>query len=116
VRLSCACDGVAMTAYAVGHLNDVAMGPDIVEYLERIDDTLEPFGGRFVIHGSRPEVLEGDWAGDLIAIQFPDLDRARAWYSSPAYQEIIPLRARNSEGEILLIDGVAEPHRATDIL
>jgi uncharacterized protein (DUF1330 family) len=69
-----------------------------------------------VIHGGTPEVLEGNWTGDLIAIEFPDLDRARAWYASDAYQRIVPLRAEHSEGEILLIDGVTAGHRATDIL
>jgi uncharacterized protein (DUF1330 family) len=105
-----------MTAYAIGHLHDVTMGPPITEYLQRIDATLEAFGGRFVVHGGRPEVLEGDWRGDLIAIAFPDLERARAWYASPAYQEILPLRTDNSKGEIFLIDGVDEQHRAIDII
>jgi uncharacterized protein (DUF1330 family) len=105
-----------MTAYAIGHLRDVKLGPPITEYLQRIDATLEAFGGRFVVHGGRPEVLEGDWSGDLIAIAFPDLERARAWYASPAYQEILPLRTDNSTGEIFLVDGVDEQHRAIDII
>ncbi|MCO5968561.1 DUF1330 domain-containing protein [Actinoallomurus soli] len=105
-----------MAGYAVGHLHDVAAGPAIVEYLERIDATLEPYGGRFLIHGARPDVREGDWSGDLILIEFPDLDSARAWYDSPAYREIIPLRAENSRGAILLIDGAGDDHRATDVL
>jgi uncharacterized protein (DUF1330 family) len=105
-----------MPAYAIGHLRDVAMGPAIVEYLERIDATLAPFGGRFLIHGARPEVLEGDWRGDLIVVEFPDLDHARTWYRSPDYQAIAPLRADNADGEIVLLDGVEHGHRATDIL
>ncbi len=105
-----------MPAYAIGHLHDVTVGPAIVEYLERIDETLAPFGGRFLIHGARPDVLEGDWSGALIVIAFADLETARAWYHSPAYQRIVPLRAENSTGDILLIDGVDEAHRATDVL
>jgi uncharacterized protein (DUF1330 family) len=105
-----------MPAYAIGHLRDVAMGPAIVEYLERIDATLAPFGGRFLIHGARPEVLEGDWRGDLIVIEFPNLDHARTWYRSPGYRAIAPLRADNADGEIVLLDGVEHGHRATDVL
>jgi uncharacterized protein (DUF1330 family) len=101
-------------AFAVGHLRNVVMGPEVEQYLARIDATLEPFGGRFVVHGARPGVREGSWTGDLIVIGFPDLAQARAWYESPAYQEIIPLRAANSEGEIILVEGVTENHRATD--
>ena len=69
-----------------------------------------------MIHGATPEVVEGEWTDDLIVIEFPDLDSARAWYRSPAYQRLIPLRTQSSEGDILLVDGVREPHRATDIL
>lgn len=105
-----------MTAYAIGHLRNVEIGPAIVEYVERIDATLEPFDGRFIIHGAAPEVREGQWTGDLIVIEFADMERARAWYRSPAYQAIVPLRHRGSEGEILLIQGVAANHRATDVL
>ena len=78
-----------MTAYAVAHMRRVTMGPAIVEYLERIDATLAPFGGRFIVHGGDFERLEGSWPGNLIVIEFPDRARARAWYDSEAYQAIV---------------------------
>jgi uncharacterized protein (DUF1330 family) len=105
-----------VSAYAVGHLHDVSMGPAIVAYLEGIDATLAPFGGRFLIHGGKPDVREGAWSGDLIVIAFPDLDRARAWYASPAYRAILPLRTAHSRGAVFIVDGVSDDHRATDIL
>lgn len=106
-----------MTTYAVAHLRKVSMGPEIVAYLEAIDDTLKPFGGQFVLHGDgNKRVLEGTWVGDLIMIRFPDRRSAEDWYASPAYRRILPLRTRNSEGDVILIDGVDQDHRATDIL
>src|SRR5690606_30121235 len=94
----------AMPAYAVARLNDIVMGPEIVAYLETIDATLAPFGGRFLIHGGPVERVEGEWSGDLIVIAFPDRTRARDWYASPAYREILPLRTGNSMGDVILID------------
>ncbi|MFF0309477.1 DUF1330 domain-containing protein [Streptosporangium sp. NPDC004379] len=105
-----------MTAYAIAHLHRTEVGPEITEYLERIQDTLDPFSGRFVIHGPPAEVLEGTWPGALIAISFPGMAEARAWYDSPAYREILPLRTRNADGDTILIDGVPEGHLATDVL
>jgi uncharacterized protein (DUF1330 family) len=105
-----------MTAYAAAHLREVVMGPEIVEYLQRIDTTLAPFGGRFLVHGGEVDVLEGDWDGDLIVIEFPDREKARAWYASAAYQDILQLRTRNSEGDVILARGVPRGHRATDVL
>jgi hypothetical protein len=40
-----------MSGYAVAHIREVTMNADIVKYLEEIDATLRPFGGRFAIHG-----------------------------------------------------------------
>lgn len=105
-----------MKTLAVAHLRDVDVGPDIVAYLERIDATLAPYGGRFVVHGGPVEVLEGSWSGDLVAVEFPDRAAARAWYGSPAYQAIKPLRASHADGDLFLIDMVGPDHRATDVL
>jgi uncharacterized protein (DUF1330 family) len=105
-----------MSVYAVAHMRQVTMGPPIVEYLERIDATLAPFGGRFIVHGGRFEVLEGSWPGTLIVIEFPGRDQADAWYSSQAYQQILPLRTGSSSSDIIVIDGVGADHLATDVL
>ena len=90
--------------------------PDIVGYIQSIDATLRPFGGRFRVHGGEAEVLEGDWSGDLVMIEFPDRRSARAWYASPAYQAILPLRLENAAGEVILIDAVLPGHKSVDVL
>jgi uncharacterized protein (DUF1330 family) len=105
-----------MAAYAVAHIRQITIGPAIEEYIRRIDATLAPFDGRFVVHGGRTEVLEGSWSGHLIVLEFPDMGAARGWYSSPAYQAIVRLRTDNSDGDTILVEGVAQGHRATDIL
>ncbi len=105
-----------MPSYAVAHMRQVTMGPAVVEYLQRIDATLAPFGGRFIVHGGEVEVLEGSWPGHLIVIEFPDLGQARAWYNSGAYQEIVALRTGNSESDVIMVDGVDSEHKATDVL
>ena len=105
-----------MTSYAIGILNDVNMGPAIVEYLERIDATLAPFGGHFVVHGAEPTMLEGTSPGTVVVIEFPDRAKAEGWYASAAYQAIVTLRTDNSASTVFLIDGVGRDHLATDVL
>ena len=105
-----------MTAYAVAHMRQVTMGPQIVEYLQRIDATLEPFGGRFLVHGGDMDVIENEWPGHLIVIEFPDRENARGWYDSSAYRQILALRTDNSHADVVLADGVSHPHKATDVL
>lgn len=105
-----------MSTYAIANLRHVVMGEAIAQYLHRIDATLAPFGGKFRVHGGQAEVLEGEWSGDLIIIEFADRQSARGWYASRAYQEILPLRTEHSEGDVIFIDGVSEDHRADDLL
>jgi uncharacterized protein (DUF1330 family) len=105
-----------MPTFAVANLRNVALGPAIAEYLRRIDATLAPFGGRFVLHGEPTEPLEGRWEGDLVVIAFPDRDSARGWYRSAAYQAILPLRVANADCDTFLVETVADDHHATDVL
>ncbi|WP_433011709.1 DUF1330 domain-containing protein [Kribbella sp. CA-294648] len=105
-----------MTHYAIANLRNVRLNAGIVEYLERIDATLAPFDGHFIVHGGVPEFVEGEWDGTLIVIEFPSYEHARGWYASPEYQKILPLRTDNSDGVAMLVGGVGRDHVATDVL
>lgn len=106
-----------MTAYAIGLLEDLQFGPDIVTYLQRIDATLVPYGGEFLVHGTRPELREGTFGGDCVVIAFPSMEQARAWYGSDAYAPLIPLRTQHSRSTVFLLEGVKEvPYRAVGLL
>jgi uncharacterized protein (DUF1330 family) len=105
-----------MKSYAVAHLRDVDFNEQIADYLRRIDATLEPFGGRFLVHGGRVHPLEGDFDATMVMLEFPSLDAARDWYHSPAYQDILPLRTGNSRGIAFLVEGVEAGYRGVDKL
>ncbi len=101
-------------AYALAYLREVDFGEDIVEYLQRIDETLAPFGGRFLVHGGELVPVEGSWDGDIVVIAFPDRSAAVEWYESPGYQTILGLRTRNSSSIAAIVDGVPTGYRAVD--
>lgn len=101
-----------MTAYAAAHLGAGSTHPDVLEYLERIQATLDPFSGRFRVHGAQPDVLEGEWPGGLVLIEFPSVEQARAWYDSPAYRKILPLRTKHIDASLILIEGVGPDHNS----
>lgn len=105
-----------MSAYAVAHLREMTVNREIIAYLKKIDATLEPFEGQFLVHGRESEVVEGQFPGYLIIIEFPDMEKAHNWYHSEAYQEIAPLRINNSEGSVALVDGVPADYQASDLL
>jgi uncharacterized protein (DUF1330 family) len=105
-----------MTAYAVAYLRKVDLVPEIFDYIARIDSTLEPFEGRFLIHGGPVTRLDGNWSGDLVVVAFPNLEAAHAWYASAEYQAILRLRIDNSDGDAFIIDGLPNGYRAVDKL
>jgi uncharacterized protein (DUF1330 family) len=105
-----------MPAYAVAHLRELNVNREVVVYLKRIDATLEPYEGQFLVHGRQSEVVEGTFPGYCIIITFPDIENARSWYHSEAYQDIVALRTENSDSSVILIDGVPDDYRAADLL
>ncbi|PWN02084.1 DUF1330 domain-containing protein [Nocardioides silvaticus] len=106
----------APKAYALAYLREVDLGPEIVEYIERIDETLAPYGGRFLVHGGRITPAEGEWDGDIVIIEFPSAAAAEEWYASPGYQAILPLRTEHSQSIAAVVEGVPEGYRAVDKL
>ncbi|WP_067801189.1 DUF1330 domain-containing protein [Actinomadura formosensis] len=102
-----------MTAYALAHLHpQPPLHDDVFTYIERIQDTMDPFGGRFLVHGTTPEVIEGPVDGGYVLIEFPDMEKARAWYESDAYRAILPMRTDNMEGTAVLLQGVPTSYDA----
>ena len=99
-------------AYAVGYLRDVQPSPQVLEYIERIEATMEPYGGQWRVHGTELVPLEGVWTGGLVVIEFPSMEAAREWWDSPEYRAIAPLRTEHSDSMVCLVEGVPAGYRA----
>lgn len=97
-----------MKTYLINHLRVPGGIPNDagLNYLEQVEATFAPFGGKWLAQGW-PDVVEGAWAGSVILMEFPDRQAALAWYHSPAYQAILPLRLNNAISDIVLIDEVS---------
>ncbi|MCE0490284.1 DUF1330 domain-containing protein [Pantoea sp. Mb-10] len=52
------------------------------------------------------EVLEGRDAEGVVLLEFPDVDAAKAWYHSPAYQEAKAHRLKGANYRVILVKGV----------
>ena len=96
-----------MPAYVIADVRDAWDADALDEYRRRNTDAVANHGGRFVVRGGEQELLEGDWPSKrLVVIEFPDMDAARAWWSSEEYEAIKPLRRGGSTTNIMLVDGV----------
>ena len=101
-----------MSAYALAHLYDPNSHPEVLEYIERIQDTMDPYGGRFIVHGPRVDVREGEWPGTIVILEFPTAEQARAWYESPRYRRILPLRTEHIRSDTIIVEGVRPDYDA----
>ncbi len=73
-----------------------------IAYRDGVAATLVPFGGELVLRGHDARVLTGSATKtDVVVIRFPSMDAVDAWYRSPAYQALIPLRDAAAEVTIV---------------
>lgn len=92
-------------AYAIGQLN-IHNTEGYMAYSRQVPPTLEPFGGRFLVRGGEPHVLDGKPTGPRnVVIEFPSLQSAKDWYASAAYQAIVQGRLANAQGYLLIVEG-----------
>ena len=79
----------------------------IKPYSAGVAGTFEPFGGRFVVRGGKIAALEGPPPGSrTVIIEFPSMERARAWYDSDAYRNLRPVRQRSDISRTYIIEGL----------
>ena len=78
------------------------------DYTKLTPAAIAKYGGRFIVRGGAVTVLEGPPENDrVVVIEFPSLERARAFWSSPEYGEAKAKRAGAATGQFLLVDGHA---------
>ncbi len=77
-------------------------------YRTRAAASITHHGGRYIVRGGAIERLEGPWDPKIIIIvEFPDMERARAWYRSPEYAAALEFRDQAIDRSLILVDGVA---------
>ena len=91
-------------AYIVGHIT-VKNAEKWTEYRNQVPATLEPWGAELVLRGKLVATLAGIHPhSDIVVIRFPDKEAVNGWYSSPAYQALIPLREQAAEMVVLVYE------------
>lgn len=85
------------TAYVVGHIT--VKNPELwSEYRSKVPETLAAWGGQLVFRGKQAVALAGENPHpDIVVISFPSLAALNSWFSSAAYQSLIPLRQQAAE-------------------
>jgi uncharacterized protein (DUF1330 family) len=94
-----------MSAYFVLH-NRIRDAEKMREYIPKAIASMAPYKPEILIFDENSEMLEGN--ADLprtIVIRFDSRADAMAWYRSPEYLAILPLRMEATEGFAVLAEG-----------
>ena len=78
------------------------------EYTKATPGVIEKYGGRFIVRGGETITLEGPQeTGRVVIIEFPSLDKTKAFYHSEEYSRAKKLREGAATGQFLAIEGWA---------
>jgi uncharacterized protein (DUF1330 family) len=85
---------------------DVADPAAYRTYVDRNTSVVNDHGGRFLARGGKTISMDGEPPKRIVIIAWENEDQARAWYTSAAYKEIIPIRDKAAKFRGFVVEGV----------
>jgi uncharacterized protein (DUF1330 family) len=74
------------------------------DYAVKVYPIIERFGGNYVAVDKTPDVRSGEWPFvRTVIVAYPNFAAAQRWYDSPEYREIIPIRQRAIDANIVIV-------------
>lgn len=75
-------------------------------YGAKAGPSLAGHSGKPIAYYGAIETLEGPEAAGCVMLEFPDMDAARAWYGSDAYQEARAHRFAGADYRVFITQGL----------
>lgn len=95
-----------MSAYVIVDV-EVTDPEGYVHYKDLAQAAVAHYGGIYLARGGKNETIEGDWhANRLVILEFPSLEQAKAWWSSPEYAPALALRHLYANTRMVMVEGV----------
>ena len=94
-----------MTAYMIAQV-DVTDPEKFEDYRALVPDTLNKYGGKYIVRGGEMAVLEGEMAYPrVVVIAFPDLDAIKRWHASEEYAGALAMRQASADSVLIGVEG-----------
>ena len=95
-----------MAAYLIGSI-EVTDSETYEGYRKQVPETIEVYGGKYLVRGSAAEAIEGDRDPNrLVILEFESMERAKEWYNSPEYSPLKQIRFKAAKSNIVFAQGV----------
>ena len=96
-----------MPVYMIVEAKEVMDKKGYSEYIQKVPQTIAKFGGKYLVRGGEVKTVSGDWNPDrLIIVEFESMAKFDAWWNSPEYKLIAPLREQATKTNAIIIEGV----------
>ncbi len=80
--------------------------PGFMPYVEAIPAHIARHGGRYIVRGVEPIVMEGDWKPErLVILEFPERANAEAFLADPTIEDLFKVRHTTTASKLILVDG-----------
>ena len=77
-------------------------------YRDKAFASLKSFGGKLVAATGNIDHREGARRpARIVMLEFPSMEKARAWYDSPEYQEVLPIRLDANRDKMVIFEGLS---------
>ncbi|HLG33216.1 MAG TPA: DUF1330 domain-containing protein [Ignavibacteriaceae bacterium] len=94
-----------MSSYMIVEI-DVKDPVGYEDYKKQTPASLKPYGGKFIVRGGNPQLIEGETEPTRIVIlQFENSEKAKAWWNSPEYEGPKKLRQTTAKTRMILVEG-----------
>ena len=95
-----------MTAYIVFTRERLRHKPAMDSYSAGAGATLAGHNGKPLVYYGKHETLEGAPIDGAVIVEFPTMAEAKAWYDSPAYQDVVTHRFRGADYRVFITEGL----------
>lgn len=77
-----------------------------MEYANKIPAFIEKHGGRYLVQGVVPELMEGDWEPErLVVLEFPSQAKAKEFLADSEAQSLFSIRHNTTTSKLILAEG-----------
>ena len=95
-----------MAAYIIAKI-DITDWEQYQKYIAATPAVIEKFGGTFIARGGETLTLEGpEETRRVVLLEFPSLEKAKAFYTSQEYQDVLKLREGAATASLVAVEGV----------
>ena len=95
-----------MTVYAVFTREKTNDQAEMDAYQSKVRPTFDGHEHKVLARYGAHEDVEGAPTEGTVIIEFPNMQAAKGWYESPAYQEVVKHRFAGATYHAILIEGV----------